>query len=86
MVIYMIKRGNVTYNKKTGILDIANGEIIDMNKTETPSENTDSKKNSILKILIFSIISSIALYIFLKNSENAVDTGETIFSLFKSGK
>ena len=44
MVIYMIKRGNVTYNKKTGILDITNGEIIDMNKTETPSENTDGKK------------------------------------------
>ena len=43
-MIYMIKRGKEKKKKKTGILDIANGEIIDMNKTETPSENTDGKK------------------------------------------
>lgn len=40
-----IKIKNVTYNKKTGILDIANGEIIDMNSYETKLKDTNIRNN-----------------------------------------
>lgn len=39
------KTANVTYNKKTGILDIINGEIIDMNSYEPKLKSVNTEKN-----------------------------------------
>ena len=40
-----LKTANVIYNKKTGILDIINGEIIDMNSQETKLKTINTKKS-----------------------------------------
>lgn len=40
-----LKTANVIYNKKTGILDIMNGEIIDMNSQETKLKTINTKKS-----------------------------------------
>ncbi len=40
-----LKTTNVTYNTKTGILDIINGEIIDMNSKEQKLKAANTKKH-----------------------------------------